>query len=314
MIVEPQKLAYNKSQSSVSKEFNGPIAKVSFPGYTGFVELSLDKAIEASLSILKSSSSADTFYKKNAFKLVASFLASLVNSTLDSDSIYNLFLNFNPSTSSTFTQYLIKATKFTSDEQMRKMVEQSLSSLFYASHAKEIRAPVLRLLDSITIHFTLISLSLYLASSHQGDDTNTSTTTPNVNSTHLDFMILIDSLFEVLCHDDTEYWPCVQRVILLMIETSEVVSYDDSAVRITSADNIYRPNLVNLALFDYLAEKVGQLCYERSWYAKKAGCFVIRLLSRRMPFIWVLNNSYAFIRSLMFILVAVTGEVRIKLK
>lgn len=44
MIVEPQKLAYNKNQSS-SKEFNGPIVSVSFPGYTGNVELSLDKVM-----------------------------------------------------------------------------------------------------------------------------------------------------------------------------------------------------------------------------------------------------------------------------
>lgn len=44
MIVEPQKLAYNKNQSfTSSKEFNGPIFKVSFPGYPGDIELSLDK-------------------------------------------------------------------------------------------------------------------------------------------------------------------------------------------------------------------------------------------------------------------------------
>lgn len=208
------------------------------------------------------------------------------------------------------------------------MVEQSVSALLYASHAKELRAGVLRLLDALVIHFTLISLSLYTnpsssssSTSQQDDDGSSSsssktsaTTTTTVNNTHLDFMILVDCVCDVLGHDDAEYWPCVQRALLVMIETSEVVSYDDDlAVRSPShpneLDSIYRPNLVNLALFDYLAERVCQLCYERSWYAKKAGCFVIRLLARRMPFVWLLNNCYAFIRSLMFILVAVTGEV-----
>ena len=100
----------------------------------------------------------------------------------------------------------------------------------------------------------------------------------------LDFLILVDSLFNVLCHDDTEYWPVAQRVILTMIEISEIVSsgsnYDylykidgDTLADANSIEAIQnlRPNLVNLALFDYLAEKICHLCYERSWNAKKVG-------------------------------------------
>jgi hypothetical protein len=100
----------------------------------------------------------------------------------------------------------------------------------------------------------------------------------------LDFMILVDSLFNVLCHDDTEYWPVAQRAVLIMIEISEIVSsgssfdynYKVNEENLTDADSIesiqnLRPNLANLALFDYLAEKICHLCYERSWNAKKAG-------------------------------------------
>lgn len=100
----------------------------------------------------------------------------------------------------------------------------------------------------------------------------------------LDFMILIDSLFNVLCHDDTEYWPVAQRAILTIIEISEIVSsgsnFDsiyklkkESSTDSNSIENIQnlRPNLVNSALFDYLAEKICHLCYERSWNAKKVG-------------------------------------------
>lgn len=203
------------------------------------------------------------------------------------------------------------------------MVEQSLSAMFYATHSKELRPAVLRLLDSLVIHFTLISLSLYTPhqennnstadssdSSSSSSSSSSTHQTPNQRSTNLDFMLIIDCIFDVLCNDDCEYWPCVQREIMVMIETSEVVSYSSSADLATSTT--YRPNLVNLALFDYLSDKVCQLCYERSWYAKKAGCFVIRLLSKRMPFVWLLSNCYAFIKSLMFILVAVTGEVSLK--
>jgi transformation/transcription domain-associated protein len=205
------------------------------------------------------------------------------------------------------------------------MVEQALSALFYASHSKEMKQPVLKFLDSLIIHFTLISLSLYT----NQDDTilanlnNFATLNMHHNQQQqqqqhqqqpLDFLILVDSLYEVLCNDDSEYWCVVQRAVVIMIETSEVITYandeaSSSSSSSSSSLSLFRPNLANLALFDYLAEKVCQLCYERSWYAKKAGCLIVRLLSKRMPFIWVIQNCYLFIRSLMFILVAVTSEV-----
>jgi transformation/transcription domain-associated protein len=42
MIVEPQKLSYNKNQANF-RDFNGPILKVSFLNYTGTIEISLEK-------------------------------------------------------------------------------------------------------------------------------------------------------------------------------------------------------------------------------------------------------------------------------
>ncbi len=95
----------------------------------------------------------------------------------------------------------------------------------------------------------------------------------------LDFFILVDSLFNVLCNDDIEYWPVAQRSILIIIETSEIFSsesnlnynYGPKEDSGKETEQNMRPNLINLALFDYLAEKMCHLCYERSWYAKKAG-------------------------------------------
>lgn len=43
MIVEPQRLNFNKNQPNSTKEFNGPIANFTFPGYSGCIELSLEK-------------------------------------------------------------------------------------------------------------------------------------------------------------------------------------------------------------------------------------------------------------------------------
>ena len=88
----------------------------------------------------------------------------------------------------------------------------------------------------------------------------------------LDFMILIDAIFKVLSNDDMDYWPVAQRSVLIIIETSEIISGGIHLSENKQSDSyLLRGNLANSALFDYLAEKVSSLCYERSWYAKKAG-------------------------------------------
>jgi len=98
----------------------------------------------------------------------------------------------------------------------------------------------------------------------------------------LDFMILVDVLYSVLTNDDSEHWPVIQRAVLIMIEVSEIVSYPSDETDKQDTDNIENEsvlfrdeqimakNFANLALFDYLGEKLSNLCYERSWYAKKS--------------------------------------------
>ena len=53
-----------------------------------------------------------------------------------------------------------------------------------------------------------------------------------------------------------DFWPIVQRELLIIIEINQIVDGFETN---------------NKVFFDYLAEKICQLCYERSWYAKKAG-------------------------------------------
>ncbi len=80
---------------------------------------------------------------------------------------------------------------------------------------------------------------------------NIFTTTNN----YLDVYLLVDSMFNVLTNDDMDYWPIIQREIILIIEVNQI--FDGFEVN-------------NKVFFDYLVEKICQLCYERS-FAKKAG-------------------------------------------
>lgn len=63
-------------------------------------------------------------------------------------------------------------------------------------------------------------------------------------------------MFNVLTNDDMDYWSIIQREIIVIIEINQII--DGFEVN-------------NKVFFEYLSEKICQLCYERSWFAKKAG-------------------------------------------
>ena len=126
-------------------------------------------------------------------------------------------------------------------------------------------------------------------------------------------MALVYALFEVLCNDDSEYWPLVKRSVTIMIETSQIITGKGPDLNSLEEfqDRFLTPALANQALFDYLAEKISNICYERSWYAKKAGCLIINLLLNKMPLVWTMKQCLLFNKSIIFILVSVTDEVKI---
>ncbi|RNA03191.1 Transformation transcription domain-associated, partial [Brachionus plicatilis] len=228
-----------------------------------------------------------------------------------------------PIVSLQLSQYFIKTQKLNS-EKIRDQVIRSFECLYYSSSIKDNREQIISLIDSLCVHITLISLSHYNNQNEQEvngliQSTNVLTNSLDANedisignSAYLDYMILVDALFVVLCNDDSEYWSLVQRTILIIIETSEIVSNTKSSLaqsQMAADDACVGSNLANLAMFDYLAEKLSQLCYERSWYAKKAGCLVLKLLTSKMPLQWTLQQCFVFMKSIFNVLVSVTGEI-----
>lgn len=220
---------------------------------------------------------------------------------------------------------MIKTQKL-NNEKLRDQVLRSFECLFYSSSLKENQEYIFSLIDSFCVHITLLSLAHYNKKNEQ--NVNNLIQSMNVltnsleanqinnleNSSYLDFMILIDALFAVLCNDDSEYWYVVQRSISIIIETSEIILNNkfEQLLELEEYNEILvESNLANFAMFDYVAEKLSQLCYERSWYAKKAGCLVLKLLTNRMPIQWTLQQCYMFVKSIFNVLVSVTGEVNL---
>ncbi len=184
---------------------------------------------------------------------------------------------------------------------VRHAVEQAFACILFATqtsntnnHNNELNENASAFFDSLVIHFTLMSLSFYhskmekklrdrIKQSHKETNDfinnldmkyssalNQSQQKIHVNNksqgdcSNLDFFIIIDALTNVLNNDvDADYFPIVSRSILLMIDLSQLIS------SIHNEKN--EKNVINQALFDYLAKKIAQLCYERSWSTKISG-------------------------------------------
>lgn len=64
-----------------------------------------------------------------------------------------------------------------------------------------------------------------------------------------------------------------------------------------------------LPLFEYLAERMCSLCYDRAWYAKLGGCMAISFLYERMSIRWVYQHLFVFVKAQLFVMMDLTGEV-----
>ena len=235
----------------------------------------MEKVFESCQNVLKGSSNnsvlisstatlnqTELSYKKHAYLIVNTFISSLISSDDDQKALLNIFLNYKPLTATNTARassyeiliHQLKTYRF-DDEYLRQAVESALTCLFYATSVKEMRKSAISYLDTIVSHFTLLSLALL----HQPDENctiqrqNIFTTTNN----YLDVYLIIDAMFTVLTNDDMDYWPIIQRELIIIIEINQII---DAGFEVN-----------NKVFFDYLAEKMYQLCYERSWYAKKAG-------------------------------------------
>ena len=94
-------------------------------------------------------------------------------------------------------------------------MRKSFECLYYSSSLKEEHKKIIPLVDYFCSHLTLISLAHY---NNQNEQViNSLAQSMNVfnnviddepksvkNESYLDFMILLDALFEVLCNDDSD--------------------------------------------------------------------------------------------------------------
>jgi hypothetical protein len=85
------------------------------------------------------------------------------------------------------------------------------------------------------------------------------------SSKNLDYCVLIDSIYNMLLEDENEFLTIAKRSIFILIELSLIISKNINEIqRGTSEVN-------NIEFLNYILDKFCYLCYERSWFSKKAG-------------------------------------------
>ncbi|KAK2172769.1 hypothetical protein NP493_930g01023 [Ridgeia piscesae] len=280
MLKEAQKLDYNDRESS------GPGVLVYFQDCKTAVSLPTEQAINVALNALKSSST-DAYYRKQAWIIVKCFLVSTTNLDDDKQSLTNLFTHFSFVEKEVATPgcHLYKC----SESHTRQVQEQALAAMFVAAAIKELRAQVLNFMASMVRHYTMVAIAQQcgpfpLCSEKQS------------RLQVMDAHVLIDALAVIMGHEEKELCKPGQFALMLILEAATTILGS-------------RDRACQLLLFEYLAERMCSLCYDRAWYAKLGGCQAIKFMFEKMSLRWVLDHQFLFLKALLFVMMDLTGEV-----
>ncbi|KAK6165821.1 hypothetical protein SNE40_022660 [Patella caerulea] len=279
MLREPQKLQFN------DKETVGPCITIHFQDSKTALSLPVEKAIDAALTSLKSSST-DTFSRRQAWELIRCFLVSVMNLEDDKQLMTHLF---------THPSFVEKDIPFQSaplyknpDHYSRKIHEQALTGMFVAAAIKEIRQTALTFMACMVRHYTMIAISQQCGPFPVSDKQD--------KLQGMDTQILIDALAVIMGHEEKELCKPGNLALALILDTATTILGS-------------KERACQLPLFEYLVDRMCSLCYDRAWYAKYGGCLAIKFLYERMALKWVLEKQFLFLKALLFVMMDLTGEV-----
>uniref|UniRef100_A0A8D8TZY5 Transformation/transcription domain-associated protein n=1 Tax=Cacopsylla melanoneura TaxID=428564 RepID=A0A8D8TZY5_9HEMI len=278
MMIEPQKLDYNIRRS------NGPAVVVHFPEHQKTINLSVEKAIEVAITVLKSSN-VDMFYRKQGWKVVKGYIISSMSLSDNRSTIQKLFSHhsFTNTESSQGTMY-----KY-ADPTIRNTHQTALTGIFIVYLIKELRKDSLLYTVLVVRHYTLVAIT------QQAGPFPLYGKSALLEGT-MDPLVLIDAIAVILGHEDKELCKPGHIALKCIVETATCITGSIEKA-------------CNLPLMEYLAERMCNLCYERAWYAKLGGCYAIKFFYNTMAIKWVYSHMFVFVKALLFVMMDLTGEV-----
>ncbi|KAH9524763.1 hypothetical protein Btru_027782, partial [Bulinus truncatus] len=279
MLREPQMLQYN------AKETVGPCINIHFLESKTPISLPVEKAVESALTTLKSSM-IDSYNRRQAYDLIRCFLISVMNLEDDKQTMMHLFSH--PSFKEAEIVQLNAQIYKNPDSYSRKVHEQALTGMFVAAAIKDLRPTALPFMACMVRHYTLITISQQCGPFPVGEK--------QTKLQGMDTQILVDALSTIMGHEEKELCKPGNFSLAVIIDTATTILGT-------------KGRACQLPLFEYVAEKMCDLCYSRAWYSKYGGCLAIKSLYERMNFKWVLEHQYTFLKALLFVINDLTTEV-----
>ncbi|KAI4498009.1 hypothetical protein M0802_006833 [Mischocyttarus mexicanus] len=279
MMIEPQKLEYN------DRETNSPALVIYFQDLSKPINFPVEKIIDTAFNALKSNTTG-TFYRKQCWEVIASYLAASLRLDDNNNLLQKLFTH--PSFKEGKIPHQQGPYYKCPDLVARNVQQTALTGLFVAAEIKELRNSVLGTMISIVKHYTMIAIAQQVGPF--------CLTGKQVRMQGQDPLVLIDALVVIMGHEEKDLYKPGHLALVLILET---------------ATNILgsKERACQLPLMEYLAERMCSLCYERAWYAKLGGCIAIKFLFERMASKWVLNHLFVFLKALFFVMMDLTEEV-----
>ena len=273
MLIQPQKLEcekYDENTTSLSVIYADK--EVKFP---------VHQLIESALTALKNPAT-EIFYQTESWNVVRFYLAASMSLDDDKFTLYNLL------THESFVSGRVSGanqTNYQLDDKSRKTLQMALTAMFIAASNKDLSKSALPVMISVVRQFTLVAVAQHAGPFQSGSWKVCS-----------DPFIIIDALVDIMGDEEKEVCMFGQSVLSVIIKTAVcVMGSKDRACQ--------------LPMMDHLAEKMINLCYENSWFAKKGGCFALKHLCDQLSIQWIYKNLFSIIKAHLFIIRDLSDDV-----
>ncbi|RZF45958.1 hypothetical protein LSTR_LSTR008335 [Laodelphax striatellus] len=279
MMIEPQKLEYS------TRETPGPSIVISFPEHAKPIELPVEKIIDTAVTALKLSTT-DTFYRKQCWLVIKSFLISSIKVGDDRQTMQKLFSY--PSFSVGDITNVMGPTYKLPDKQARQTYLTALTGMFVGAAVKDLSHLVQPTMVALVRHFTMVAIA------QQAGPFSMNNKQSNLEG-GMDALVLIDALAKIMGHEEKELCKPGRLALQLILQTAtDILGSKERACQ--------------LPLMEYLAARMCSLCYDRAWYAKLGGCIAIEFLFEKMSASWVYHHLFVFVKAQLFVMLDLTGD------
>ncbi|KAL7021314.1 hypothetical protein ACKWTF_011837 [Chironomus riparius] len=263
MLIEPQKLEHQDI------EHDSLTLKLSYSNKR--IEVPAKNIIKSAFQILKTSN--EPFYLKESWNVVKLFLLS--NIELDDDQ--NLMMNLLQQTEYIVMENIGQDIVKTSNNE-NEVMQVALSAMFLASHLKDVKKEALPITIHIVERLTIIAIAY-----------QTGTIQKTSEESLQKPLLMFDGLFSLLDSEDKTIYNFAISILQIILKI---------AINVMGSLN----RIANLPMTQYMFERAIDLLYEKSSYAQKGGCIILKFLCEQLPASLFFKNLFAIFKSHLFVI------------